>query len=145
MDEHLAQAATGPDLRGERGVALLLGDETLRDEDVAERSVGARATGGDAVTPESLEEGHAELIERLATRPIETQLPDFLVRPEPSLPGSVSHRPRAWECREGGGRPEPLPRRPCTSVRPNGRKRTVARLVNEITTRATFRARNDTN
>ena len=36
MDEHLAEAATGSDLRGERGVALLLGDEFLRDEDVAE-------------------------------------------------------------------------------------------------------------
>ena len=60
VDEHLAEAATGADLRGERGVALLLGDEFLRDEDVAEGNAQRRAaTGGDAVTPESLEERRA--------------------------------------------------------------------------------------
>ena len=124
LDEDLAEAPTGSDLRGERGVPLLLGDEFLRDEHIAEGDAqGRAATGSDAVTPESLEERRAELIERLATRPIETQPPDFLVRPQPSLPGSASHRP--WTSRDAA-RDEAGPwtvasSHPHISVRPNGR------------------------
>jgi hypothetical protein len=82
VDEHFAEPATAAELGRERGVALLLGDEFVRDEDVAEGNAQWRAaTGGDALTPEALEERRAELIERLATRPAETQPPDFLVRP----------------------------------------------------------------
>ena len=71
-DEDLAQTAAGASLHLECGVELRLGDELLREQDLAQAQPGRHrgtvcARGPIAVEP--LQHRRAELIQRLAARP----------------------------------------------------------------------------
>ena len=93
--EDLTEARASICLLEERGVALSLGDVALRDEDVAQRHPDRFGIPGLTLARKARQHGRAELVQRLATRPTDTQPSTSLsARTEPSWPGDL-HRPRA--------------------------------------------------